>query len=227
MTQKNVFITGASGGLGLELAKVFVENGFCVYGTGTNVDKIESAKNSLGSSEFHLFLCDNRNEKTTLEILNLTSKIDIYVNNAGIYLEGLAVDNTFEKIESVINANLIGGIITTRLVVSKMEIQENGIIVDINSNVSLIPKPNRSVYTASKKGFDDFIECLKLDYPKLTFVSIYPAGMKTELHFSSGNPRSDYDKFLDPKLVAHEVVENLLLGKPFIQTKQYFERDRI
>ena len=227
MIENNVFITGASGGLGLELAKVFVENNFRVFGTGTNIDKIESAKKSLGSSKFNLFQCDNRDEKTTLKILNLTPKLDIYVNNAGIYLEGLPVDNTCERIQSVINTNLIGSIITTRIVLSKMQSQEGGIIVDINSNVSLISKQKRSVYTAAKKGFDAFMECIQLDYPKIKFVSIYPAGMKTELHSSSGNPRSDYHKFLDPKLVSHEIVKNLLLGESFIQTKQYFERDRI
>lgn len=226
LEKKNVFITGTSGGLGLELAKEFVENGFCVFGTGTNLERIESAKKYVATTNFHIFNCNNNNEAETAEILSQIISLDIYINNAGIYLDGIVTNNSIQKIKSVIETNLIGGIISTQLVLAKMEKQGYGIIVDINSNVSLKPKSNRSIYTAAKKGFDDFIDCVKLDYPQLKFVSVYPAGMKTDLHAKSGNPHSDYDLFLDPRVVANQIVQNLLLDSSQIKTKQYFERER-
>lgn len=223
---KNVFITGASGGLGLELAREFIKQGLNVFGTGTNLAKIELAKKNIDSDRFKIFQCKNSDSDKTLEILDRMNSVDIFISNAGSYIDGKVVDNSAYRIESVINTNLIGGIITTRLVLEKMQIQGRGVIVDINSNSTLISKPNMSIYTATKKGFDAFIQCSKLDYPLLKFVSVYPAGIQTNLHAASGRQHRDYFLFLDPKIVAKEITDNLLLNDSEIRLKQYFDRNR-
>ncbi len=91
-------------------------------------------------------------EKCTNEIIEEFGKIDILINNAGLWIQEKLEENDEKRIHDVIDVNLLGTIYMTKAVIPIMKKNQDGIIININSQAGINHKAERVVYNASKWG---------------------------------------------------------------------------
>ena len=142
-------------------------------------------------------------------------EIDIWINNAGIWLPHLAIEKVnWKRAHDLIEVNLFGTVYGSKIALGQMRKQNSGTIVNIISTSGLEGKTNETAYCASKFAINGFTESLKkeVDEKKIKVISIYPGAMKTNL-FDEKKPEN-YDKYMDPLFVAEKIVKNLKKKTP-------------
>lgn len=160
---KNAIITGASRGIGREIALTLAENGTnIVINYRSYNNEIEALVKDIEAKGVKIVTvkCDVSNFE---EVENLISEakeklgsIDILVNNAGITKDGLLMRMKQEDFESVLDVNLKGVFNTTKLVTPIMMKQRAGKIINISSVVGLVGNAGQCNYAASKAGVIGF-----------------------------------------------------------------------
>lgn len=160
---KNAIITGASRGIGREIALTLAENGTNIVINYRNYNnEIEALVKDIEAKGVKIVTvkCDVSNFE---EVENLISEakeklgsIDILVNNAGITKDGLLMRMKQEDFESVLDVNLKGVFNTTKLVTPIMMKQRAGKIINISSVVGLVGNAGQCNYAASKAGVIGF-----------------------------------------------------------------------
>ena len=150
LSGKTALVTGASGGIGGEIAKALQAAGAKVAISGTNVEKL----NAVG--EGFIVIPANLADKADVERLakeaeeKLGGGVDILVNNAGITKDGLFMRMKDEDFESVMNVNLTSVFVLSRAVIKGMFKRRNGRIINISSVVGTMGNPGQANYCASK-----------------------------------------------------------------------------
>ena len=132
--KRNVLITGATGGIGEEICKVFSRD-YRLIVLGRNKEKLSNLQKNYDSI-FHSIVCDldNQNEiKSKIEAID--EPVDILINNAGITDDSIFLRMTSEKWSRVVNTNLNSTFFLTNLIVKKMIKQKWGRIINITSVV--------------------------------------------------------------------------------------------
>ena len=160
---KNAIITGASRGIGREIALTLAENGANIVINYRNYNnEIEALVKDIEAKGVKIVTvkCDVSNFE---EVENLISEakeklgsIDILVNNAGITKDGLLMRMKQEDFESVLDVNLKGVFNTTKLITPIMMKQRTGKIINISSVVGLVGNAGQCNYAASKAGVIGF-----------------------------------------------------------------------
>lgn len=206
---KVIVISGGSVGLGLSFAKVLSEDNNKVIVLSRTKEDLEKVSREH-NCEYKV--CDIRNFNEVEEVISKIGeeygKIDILINNAGIWLDGDLEDNPYEKIQDVINTNLVGQIFLTKASLPFLKQSGKGLIVNTNSRAGKRVRDEISVYNAAKWGFRGFSSALKdsLQKDNVSTIDLFPAGIDTEL-FKRGNSPRDQSKYLDPDVMA-QVLKN-------------------
>ena len=158
---KVVLITGATSGIGKEMAEVLAGKGYMVYGTGRNI------KNTAGSSNLkYLFIDvkDHDSVKTAVkQIINNEGKIDILINNAGIGIAGALEEIPFKDIYNTYETNLFGLIRVVKEVIPYMRRNNGGLIINTSSIAGRIGLPFQSIYSSSKFALESITEALSIE----------------------------------------------------------------
>ena len=212
--KKVIVITGGSDGLGRVIAaKLSQDNQVIIL--ARNEDKLKKTVKEI-TCDFRICdISDIESCKQAVEgIVNKYGRVDVLINNAGIWIEGDLVSNEPEKISDVLDINTKGAMFLSRLTVSHMLKQREGVIINIVSLAGLNPKALRTVYNASKWAMTGFTKSLALELaPKgIKVTGIYPGFMNTNLFSEYPNNR-DASKGLELEEVA-ETVEFILNRKP-------------
>lgn len=149
LENKIAIVTGASKGIGYEIAKNFSDNGAKVIGT-YNHNSIENFDNV----EYYKLDVSNREDvaKFVEMIIEKYNTIDILVNNAGITSDALTRKMSDEMFDKVISTNLTGTFNITRLIGPKMQENHHGSIINIASIVGVYGNIGQVNYAASKSG---------------------------------------------------------------------------
>ena len=184
-------ITGGTSGIGLAIAKAFIDAGASVIITGRKQAKIENALNILGGKNAYGFVLDNSQNEDFEDSVNQLIKqyglLDILVNNAGIGGGNLCT-TTINEYDQVMNTNLRGAFFLSRIIARRM-IQNNikGNILNIASSSSL--RPANSAYILSKWGIRAFTEGLAKTLIKHQIVvnAIAPGPTATPMLCSEDN----------------------------------------
>lgn len=186
LTNKTIFITGATAGFGLACAKLFVKNGARVIATGRRTDRLSDLKKTLGDAVHTLTLDVRSNtafEKAIHALPPEFTRVDILINNAGLAL-GL---ESFEKlamsdIETMIDTNIKGVVYGTHLLLPGMIARGGGHIVNLSSIAGSYPYPGGNVYGASKAFITHFSLCLRADLigKNIRVTNIEPGMCDTE-----------------------------------------------
>ena len=160
---KKAVITGGSGGIGAEIAKLFVENGCEVVITGTRQEKLDKVKAELGDSV--TAIVNNLANKEDLEFLIKThcKDIDILVCNAGITKDNLFMRMSEDEWNDVIDVNLTASFKLMKGSVRSMMKKRNGRIINISSVVGSSGNPGQANYCASKAGLVGMTKSLALE----------------------------------------------------------------
>ena len=152
---KGALVTGATGGIGGEIAKALHGQGATVAISGTRAEKLEALATELGERVFVL-PCDLRDRPAVAQLPESADKVlgqvDILVNNAGITHDNLFMRMKDEEWDDVINVNLTSVFVLTRGILRGMMRRRAGRIVNIASISGVLGNPGQANYAASKAG---------------------------------------------------------------------------
>ncbi len=164
---KVALVTGATRGIGKEIALTLAENGFnIVLNYRKESEELESLKKEIESKNVKcLAVCGDVSnyeqvENFVKEIISEFGRIDVLVNNAGITKDMLLMRMKKEDFESVIDVNLVGTFNVTKNVIPYMMKARNGKIVNISSVVGISGNAGQTNYSASKAGIIGFTKSL-------------------------------------------------------------------
>ena len=193
---KNVaLITGASSGIGKELAKIHASKGGDLVLVARREKELTELKNNL-ESEFKvrvLIISKDLSDTTTpAEIFAETEKLGIQIeyliNNAGFGGHGLFHEREIEKDQAMVNVNITSLMLLTRLYLPGMVERRKGKILNVSSTASLLPGPLQAVYYASKAFVTSFSQALaeELNGTGVTVTALCPGPVATEF-FDTAN----------------------------------------
>ncbi|NLY79798.1 MAG: 3-oxoacyl-ACP reductase FabG [Lysinibacillus sp.] len=188
---KVAIVTGASRGIGAEIAKALARNGATVVGTyNSNPASIEEVGKVIaeeGAGTFHAIQADvsvaEDTERLATEVVEKFGKIDILINNAGITKDRTFRKMTKEEWDAVINVNLSGIFNATKAVINHMLEQQYGRIISIRSIVGQAGAFGQTNYAASKAGILGFTKSLALETASkgITVNAVCPGYIGTEM----------------------------------------------
>lgn len=155
LSGKSALVTGASGGIGAEIARVLHGAGATVGLSGTRTDPLEAVAAELGNRA-HVLPC-NLSDAEAVEALpkqaaEAMGAVDVLVNNAGITRDNLFMRMSIEEWDEVLNVNLRSAMILSKGVIRGMMKARWGRIVNISSIVGATGNPGQANYAASKAG---------------------------------------------------------------------------
>jgi NAD(P)-dependent dehydrogenase (short-subunit alcohol dehydrogenase family) len=182
--RKTAIITGADGGIGAGLVEAFLKQGYNVVATSLNVSQ------SLTPSPI-LVLVDGDigKQETSAKVVEAAIKrfgrIDVLVNNAGIYRTKPFTDFTTEDCDALVSTNLLGFVHMTQLTVKQMLKQKSGNVVSITAALADQPIAgiNASVSMMTKGGLNTVTRSLAIEYAKegIRFNAVAPGVVDTPL----------------------------------------------
>ena len=187
MTKSRVYlITGASSGLGLEIAKTALAEGNKVVATGRNTDKVSKAINDT-TDNLLVVKMDVINPNEIEMVVNLAIEkfgtIDVLVNNAGNFYAGFFEELSQSQVERQMATNLFGPMNVTRAVLPVMRKNKSGHIITISSTAALVGYELCSAYAASKFGLEGFMESLQIEVAPfgINTTIVEPGFFRTDL----------------------------------------------
>ena len=217
-------VTGASSGLGREIARVLaIREGARVILAARRADRLEQLAAEIGSaggSRVHVIPVD-LSAPTSAQTLfgKATALGEVYglVNCAGITFYGRTLDAPMEKIDEILSVNLLVEMKTTLLFLGSFLKQGAGAILTVTSASAFMPLPFQNVYAATKHGMQAFMEGLAQEYRDrgVRFCTFAPGGMATEMIRSSGTDKKFKSPIInmDPAKAARLAVAALRKGK--------------
>ena len=122
LKDKNVLITGATGGIGKSLVEKFYNFGAKIIATGTREEKLDKLKEEFPKIKVEKFKLDNHSEieKFIEKIDTQLGGLEILINNAGITLDNLSIRLTEENWKKVLDVNLTSSFLTCKYAIKKM-----------------------------------------------------------------------------------------------------------
>ena len=161
--KKTVFVTGASRGIGKEVALKYAENGYnVIINYASDKTDVESLKKEFEEKNVETIIekadvtNSNQIEELVKKAIEKFGKIDVLVNNAGITKDNLLMRMSEEEFDKVIEVNLKGTYIVTKAVTKYMMKKRNGSIINLSSVVGVAGNAGQTNYSASKAGIIGF-----------------------------------------------------------------------
>jgi 3-oxoacyl-[acyl-carrier protein] reductase len=189
LSTKSVLITGGSRGIGAACVKLFAEAGAAVHFTyKSNVEAANKLARQLGKKKKIYFYKMNFNNEVNLEsriveLVNKIKKIDIHVNNVGIWEYGEADKISLREWNRTIQTNLTGMFLMTKAVIPLMKKNKFGRIINISSTAGQRGEAFHSHYAASKGAVISYTKSLAVELGKfnITVNSVAPGWVDTEM----------------------------------------------
>ena len=186
LENKNIIITGATGGIGNSIVDTLISLNAKVLVSGTNENKLDSLK-----SKHKKLIIIKQDISVHDELENfidkcnsmLDDKIDVLINNAGIAKDNLAIRMNKDEWEKVININLTSTFLLAKYAIKKMLKKKFGKIINITSVVGHTGNLGQANYSASKGGVSSMSKSLSLEYAKknITVNCIAPGFIDTAM----------------------------------------------
>ena len=216
MDKKIVFITGVSRGIGLEIAKCFLNDGHFVIGTSRSHFNLSESLGSDQCLHMPLDVTDRDQVKSCLEQLKTLEKIpNVLINNAGITKDQLFLRMKDEDWDEVINSNLTSVFNITKLFIKSMVKNRSGKIINISSVAGLMGNPGQVNYSASKAGLGGFTRSLAKEVAarNITVNCIAPGFIETDMtnHFKSDELENILKQIPKNKMGNPQDIANLAL----------------
>ncbi len=184
-TSKVWYVTGASQGLGLTLVKKLLDKGYRVAATSRNAHALKNAVGVIDSDRFLPLAVDLGNvdciDESVQQTLAAFGQIDVVVNNAGYGMAGTLEETEDQKIQDIINVNLLATLNVTKSILPLMRRQRSGYVFNIGSVAGFVGAPGWSVYSATKAAVAAFSEVLALDVKEFNIkvTVVEPSGFRT------------------------------------------------
>ena len=186
LENKNIIVTGASGGIGNSIVKKLNKAGANILASGTRIEKLEELKKNFENIKilkFDISQSDKIEEFIENATNELGGSLDGLVNNAGITQDNLAIRMSLEEWQKVININLTSTFLMSKFAIKKMLKNKSGKIVNITSVVGHTGNLGQANYTASKAAIVAMSKSLAIEYAKknININCISPGFIKTAM----------------------------------------------
>jgi NAD(P)-dependent dehydrogenase (short-subunit alcohol dehydrogenase family) len=191
MNTKTVVITGASSGIGFALAEAYLKKGYNVVGNGRTQSRLDEATKKLGNPSNFIGVAGDISKPDTAKELfrhakNRFGKVDILINNAGVFIAKPITAYTDEDADQLIDTNLKGFFYPTREAVAHMSENNEGHIVNITASIAIQPNINApaSLAILIKGGIDHATKALSLELTpfNIKVSSVAPGIIDTPMH---------------------------------------------
>ena len=186
LKNKNIIVTGASGGIGNSIVQNLHEQGANILASGTNDKKLDDLKSKFKNiiiKKFDISKTDQIEQFINNATDMLKGNLDCIVNNAGVTQDNLAIRMSLDEWKKVIDINLTSTFLLSKFSIKKMIKNKSGKIINITSIVGHTGNLGQSNYTASKAGIVAMSKSLALEYAKknININCISPGFIKTAM----------------------------------------------
>ena len=186
LKNKNIIVTGASGGIGNSIIKRLNDCEANVLASGTKIEKLNELKSKFKNIKilkFDISQTDKIEEFIDNASKELGGNLDCLVNNAGITQDNLAIRMSLDEWKKVIDINLTSTFLLSKFSIKKMLKNKSGKIINITSVVGHTGNLGQSNYTASKAGTIAMAKSLAIEYAKknININCISPGFIKTAM----------------------------------------------
>ena len=221
--KKTALITGASSGIGRELANIHASKGgnlVIVSRTKADLLKVKEEIESTYNVQVDYIAKDLTKITSAQEIYDeIKAKditIDYLMNNAGYGGQGLFYERSWEKDLGMIQVNVLALTNLTRLFLPDFVARNSGKILNTSSTASFMPGPLQAVYFATKSYVTSFSNSIasELEGTNVTVTALLPGAINTNFAKTSGMDKTAlFDKTFSPKVVAKAGYNGMLEGK--------------
>lgn len=219
-------ITGASGGIGYELAKLFAQDGYniiAVARTEADLQKIADEFRKEYNVQVEVIAINLFGEKAATEVYEEVKRrgldVEVLVNDAGQGVYGFFDETDLEEQIKIIHLNIVSLTRLTYHFLKEMKARNSGKILQLGSVVSELPAPYQAVYGGTKAFVLSFSEALisELKDSAVTVTVLQPGATDTDFFNKAGAQESkiatDKSKLSDPAKVAKDGYEALMSGE--------------
>ncbi|HLY39194.1 MAG TPA: SDR family NAD(P)-dependent oxidoreductase [Candidatus Binatia bacterium] len=225
-------VTGASSGIGAQLARDLAARGMRVALLARRTDRLEEVAVAIRAAggEALVVQCDVA-ERASVEsamrtALDRHGRLDLLVNNAGYGRHVLFKDHDVADIERMVRTNLLGIVYTMKAALPAMRAQGRGWIVNLSSVAGKLGQPDEAAYSATKFAVAGLSEGLSYELAPLGIhvMTVYPALVRTEMftpEVMARMPRGAERSFLTPADFSHRVLRALARGKYEVTVPSY------
>ena len=199
---KVIWITGASSGIGEELAYQLAEKGAVLILSARRTDKLkqikEDIRNKYGSQAlvYPLDVADtDAVQRAVAHVTDKIGKIDVLINNAGFGHTETFLDYDFSRVENMFKVNVLGLMLMSQLVGKHMVQYQSGQIINVASIAGKVATPKSAVYSATKFAVIGFSNTLRLELKdhNIIVTAVNPGPVDTEF-FDEFDPEGEYLK---------------------------------
>ena len=182
---KNILITGATGGIGNALVKKFLSLGGNVMGSGTKIEKLDLLKKQFPSIKVKKFdmIEHSRMQEFIDNVFLELGGLDIIINNAGTNVDNLSLRMKEDEWKRVIDINLTSTFLLSKYGIKKMLKNKFGRVINITSVVGHTGNLGQSNYAASKAGIIGMSKSLAIEYAKknITVNCVSPGFIESDM----------------------------------------------
>ena len=214
MTKRNIFISGASRGIGKSMAKHFAKSNYNVVGTSRSNFKFDDDLDNL--LPIKLDVTSRNDVKDCFDELKSKNLLpDILINNAGITADQLFLRMSDDDWDNVINTNLTGTFNLTKIFLKNMIKNKFGRIINISSISGLMGNPGQVNYSSSKAALNGFTKSLakEVGSRNITVNCVAPGFIDTDMtSYIGDNERNEIlkqiplNKFGSPEDISKLVM---------------------
>jgi len=228
-TDKIVWITGASSGIGEALTHSFAKRNATIIISGRRMAELERVKQQCNSAaeKIHIVTFDvsNTNEinQAANQVIEKFGKIDILINNAGVSQRALVKDAPIEIDRKIMEINFFGTVALTKAILPFMISQQAGKIIVISSLAGKLGTKYRSAYAASKHALHGFFDSLRCEVwqDNIQVLLVCPGYIKTNISFNAitadGSPQNKMDEGqangMLPEVLSEKIIKAMENGK--------------
>jgi len=229
MKKQTALITGATSGIGLELAKLFAKGGYNVVIVARDMQELQDAAQQLKQSadvDVTTISKDLFKKESAFELYEEVNAkgitIDILVNNAGQGQYGEFVDSDIDRQLDIIQLNIASLVSLTYLYLQDFTVAGAGRILNTSSIASKAPGPWQAVYHATKAFVQSFTEAIRSEVKDkgVVVTALLPGVTDTDFFnkadMNDSKAVQDKDKMADPAVVAKDGYEALMRGEDMV-----------
>ena len=225
---KLIVITGASGGLGKEIAIQAAKQGARVVLLARSMDKLEELRQRLLETyqmDVYAFRLDVANPSDVQEVFEQIARevgeVDILVNNAGYGMFKEAIEMDVHEAKAMFDVNVLGLMACTSCVLPTMKRRQTGHIINIASQAGKMATPKSSLYSATKFAVLGYSNALRMEVRNdHVFVTTVNPGPIATNFFDTADESGNYVKSIEKFILKPEVVARKIVSAMFTTTRE-------
>lgn len=218
-------ITGASSGLGWDMAHILSERGYDIIAVARRQDRLLKLKNELATT-VEVVCCDVTDVEQCKALAQMVDDVDVFINNAGFGVFGDLCSTELDAELNMLETNIRAVHILTKLVAQKFKEKNSGHILNVASLAAFFPGPLFAAYYASKayvlRLSQALAEELAMEKSKVKISVLCPGPVNTEfskvanVNFGFGNEKGNRFIILKSRQVAEYAIKKMFAGKLII-----------